>query len=435
MPKRRTTRVYWKGGRAYGDFRDLGGRLEALIPPEERVGGKRGRATTDPDVAAKLAANRVKELTEKRKNVALGIEEKKPAPALGVYAARHLILKKKKGEATDAWLSAMERHFKEACAFFGEERPLDRIDPEDLTAWVEHLRAKPGRRGQSMAEGTVRKHLNSVSNLYARAVSEKRKTGVATNPVADMFEKPTAETPEARYLAPEEAAILLESARTYRADAEQGAFQYMHPLLATLLLTGGRRSEVLGLMVDDVSLSLGKVYIRPNRFRRLKTKGSARTVPLHPQLRAILEEYFAEREQEGGLGTGLLFPAVVTEEQKKKAAAKGQTVPERMLVDLRKPLARIAERAGFTEPVLLHSLRHTYTAARIQTCDRGVPIAAYTVARELGHTSTVMIERVYGHLHDRAQAGGTEVVEYRIEHHRERLADRLEALTMAPARL
>ncbi len=246
-------------------------------------------------------------------------------------------------------------------------------------------------------------------------MSEQRTTGVTTNPVAAMFSKPTPRTTEAPYLEPEEAAILLESARTYKVDPEGGAFAYMYPLLATFLLTGGRRSEVLGLDVDDVSLSLRKVYIRPNKWRRLKTDGSTRTVPLWPQLRTILEAYFADREREGGLG-GLLFPAV-------REGGK-----EAMLVDPRKPLAKIAGRAGLNTPVLLHSLRHTYTAQRLQTCDRGRPVAIYTVARELGHRSTAMIEKRYGHLHDRAQAGGTEVVEFRVEHHGEKLRDRLEAL-------
>jgi integrase len=73
-------------------------------------------------------------------------------------------------------------------------------------------------------------------------------------------------------------------------------------------------------------------------------------------------------------------------------------------------------------------LRHTYTAARVQTLDRGAPVALYMVARELGHSSVEMIERVYGHLHDRAVLGGSEVVEFRTEQHQEALAERLEAL-------
>ena len=78
-----------------------------------------------------------------------------------------------------------------------------------------------------------------------------------------------------------------------------------------------------------------------------------------------------------------------------------------------------------------HQLRHTYAAARLQTCEKGRPVAPFTVARELGHSSTSMIEKRYGHLHDRAEADGTEVVEFRVEHHRDKVEDRLEALSTA----
>ena len=48
-----------------------------------------------------------------------------------------------------------------------------------------------------------------------------------------------------------------------------------------------------------------------------------------------------------------------------------------------------------------------------QTCDRGRPVALYTVARELGQKTTDMLEDRYAHLHDRTEEGGTEVVEFR----------------------
>ena len=97
-----------------------------------------------------------------------------------------------------------------------------------------------------------------------------------------------------------------------------------------------------------------------------------------------------------------------------------------MIRDVRKALAHITARAGFPEGhVRLHMLRHTYTAARIQTLDRGQPVALYTVARELGHRSPNMIEDRYGHLHDRTELGGKEVVEFRVDEHRAGLGDRL----------
>jgi integrase len=46
----------------------------------------------------------------------------------------------------------------------------------------------------------------------------------------------------------------------------------------------------------------------------------------------------------------------------------------------------------------LHAFRHSYTAARIQTTEHGMPISIWQVAVELGHKGTQMIEKRYGHL-------------------------------------
>jgi integrase len=252
--------------------------------------------------------------------------------------------------------------------------------------------------------------------MYSRALSDGY---VKRNPVSDMYSKPTEARTEADFLEAHEAALLLESARTHKARVEDGAFAWMYPLLATFLLTGGRKSEVLGLEVDDVSLRLGKVYFRPNQWRRLKTRGSKRSVPLWPQLEAILRDYLVQRERQGGVGS-LLFP--------------GRRSDERMVVDVRKALDRIALRAGFAKGhIRLQMLRHTYTAARIQTLDRGQPVALYTVARELGHRSQTMIEDRYGHLHDRAADGGAEDVSFRVEAHRKAIGGRLKDLHSAVA--
>jgi hypothetical protein len=63
----------------------------------------------------------------------------------------------------------------------------------------------------------------------------------------------------------------------------------------------------------------------------------------------------------------------------------------------------------------------------VQTTDHGAPVSTWTVAREVGHNSTDMIDRVYGHLgtvRHRAK-----VVEYRVAQHRKVLRGRLEALS------
>ena len=50
-------------------------------------------------------------------------------------------------------------------------------------------------------------------------------------------------------------------------------------------------------------------------------------------------------------------------------------------------------------------------------------MAAWTVAKELGHTGTAMIEKTYGHLGEVRHRA--DVVEYRVEQHAAKLGDRL----------
>lgn len=163
--------------------------------------------------------------------------------------------------------------------------------------------------------------------------------------------------------------------------AETGAHQSVP--MSSSMDTGARKSEVFGLEVDDVSFKYDRIFIRPNEWRDLKTRGSERDVPLWPQLREILSEYLLERERSGGLGT-LLFPSHRHEE-------------ERMLDNVDRLLDKVGKRAGIAKP-RLHAFRHSYTAARIQTLEHGAPVHIWQVARELGHQSTQQIESRYGHL-------------------------------------
>jgi integrase len=98
-----------------------------------------------------------------------------------------------------------------------------------------------------------------------------------------------------------------------------------------------------------------------------------------------------------------------------------------MLIDWRKTLDRIAERAGWMRgEVRSKAFRHTYCAARLQTLEGGSPVSPFTVSRELGHGSRAMVEEVYAHLGTMRHRA--EVVEHRIEQHAGALADRLAKL-------
>ncbi len=399
MPKRQKTRLYVRcqGGviRYYADFReftDVGGRREALI--------SRGasQATTDPVIAGALAAERLKELVARRQGrVLLGVDQ---VSSFAEFVAHHLVEKKRAERVTDAWIKRAEKKLASAIDFFGANRELTSISVRDVQAWVASLRARNGRRGQKLSGQTARHYLNALSNLYRRTASEGY-VPPGFNPVAAMMDKPTAKREEAKWLEVPDAALLLEAARLYRpAKRDDFLRDMLHPLLATFLLTGGRRADVLGLAVDDISFDRKRVTFRPHPWRRLKTPTSHRSVPLFPQLEEILRAYVY-----GGKTprvNGLLFKS-------RRGSADG------MVNDLRKALGTVAERAGF-EPgeITTKVFRHTYTATRLQTLDNGAPISPYTVARELGHGGMAMVNRVYGHLGTTRHRG--KVVEYRVNH-------------------
>ena len=56
--------------------------------------------------------------------------------------------------------------------------------------------------------------------------------------------------------------------------------------------------------------------------------------------------------------------------------------------------------------------RHTYITARLQTLDHGAPVSPWTVEREVGHSGTGMIERVYGHLGEVRHGAGVVGIAY-----------------------
>ena len=283
------SRIYWRerGGarRAYGDFRDyadVGGGREALVAQGENL------ATTDATTAQVLVARRLEHLDGIRRGRAIhGIAKQ---TTLAAFCREHLIAKAKAGRVTEGWVAADEHFLGRAVEHFGADRELSTITAADVRAWAEQLQTIPNGRGGTMSGGTVRHHLNALSNVFRRAQAEGAVVP-GYNPVDALLDKPRAARREAKWLEVHEAALLLEAARTYVAARVDRALPFAYPLLATFLLTGGRESEVLGLEVDDVSFDRKTVTFRPNAWRRLKTASSFRSVPLWPQLEEILRPY------------------------------------------------------------------------------------------------------------------------------------------------
>lgn len=402
-------RMYWRNGRAYGDFRsysDVGGEREALALPGAKWG------TTDPEVAEALFAARLGELNAKRKG-SVGIESRR-STTLARLIQHHLIMKAKAGRTSDSHMFDLESRLRSAVAFFGDGRDPQSIEPADVRAWAEDL-AKGGRR----KSGTIRHYLNALSGLYGRA-QEGLHVAPGYNPVAMLQEKPSGyRRSEAAFFEVADAALLLEAARVlgsqHRGSNETPG---LYPIVATMLLTGGRKSEVLGLDIDDVSFDRALVRFHPNAHRRLKTSTSVRDVPLWPQLHEILQEWMYAGDVPRT--EGLLFPG----------PGGG------MVGDLRKSLDAMGDACGFDPgEVRTRRFRHTYCSARLQTVQRivrpgsdpatdpnpyeYVEVSRFTVQKEMGHGGAQLVNRIYGHA--QRSPHRSEVVEYRVDKHKEEM--------------
>jgi integrase len=398
MKRKQNIPVYQReNGRYYGDlrgYRDVlngqTGRHMALVAPGEKV------ATRDRAVALKIASEMVLNLEAKRRNHALtGHLEQ---CTLGEFAGRYLVLKKRDGRVNDELLVWAERvALPRALSFFGAGRPLSQISVTDIRRWSEWLATQVGARRRSLSPQTVRHHLNLLSNLYRYAQQEAVVSGTF-NPVRQLVAKPIGTRHEARWLEVTEAGRLLEAAAECYGARASGADGVFFPMLATLLLTGARKAEALGLELNDVDLDRLIIRIRPNQWRTLKTRTSNRTVPIWPQLAEILGGYLKCRGADSSRSTALVFATM---------GVHGET----MITDFRKVLDRTARRAGLSESVTAKMFRHTYCAARLQTLDNGAPVSPFTVARELGHGGDSMVKAVYGHLGTVRHR--SDVVEYR----------------------
>lgn len=127
--------------------------------------------------------------------------------------------------------------------------------------------------------------------------------------------------------------------------------------LLAAVYSGARLSELQSLQWTDIDFTAEQIHIRGT-----KTQGSDRFVPLHPRLRDCL----TPRRVRGPLLAD--WPNV------------------------RRDLAVACRRAGV--PVVTpNDLRRTFASWLVQAGE-----TSYVVAQLLGHSSSVMVERVYGRL-------------------------------------
>lgn len=164
-------------------------------------------------------------------------------------------------------------------------------------------------------------------------------------------------------------------------------------VVIALARTGMRRGELLGLTVDAV-VQIGAGYWLRTPVGKLHTD---RYIPLHPQLKGLLDEWIADRP--GWQVTSLLL------------TDRGRPIPPTR-VDKAVQKAATAAGIGHVHP---HQLRHTLAT---QAINRGMSLEA--IAALLGHHDLSMT-MVYARIADRTVAeeyfAVTEKVEALYQHH------------------
>jgi integrase len=372
MPRqsKRAPGLYQRAGRWWGR---IGAERFPLVPAGERL------ATRDVKLAQLLYGQQIKRHAQRVENMnMLGYDPQDTV--LKTFVQWHLEKKaaSKKGY-TERYLESEEKRLEFWCRTLGD------VKMGDVTV-ASVQRGLDALRGRDLGEQTLAHYANSLSNCYRRAIAAGLLPPSA-NPVAalgDERPKPPADR-KPRWFESDEAALLLEAARRYEPTRPEMSANMALPIFATLLLAGLRREEALGLLVKDIDFKKEIVNVERNAFRRLKSRHAERTVPLAPQLSAILREYLARRRAMAiPHSESLLFPS---------ARIPGQ------MFDPRKALAGIAKLAGYdANRLTCHSLRHTFCAAALQTLDNGAAISPYTVQRWMGHGSVEVTLGIYGKL-------------------------------------
>ena len=157
---------------------------------------------------------------------------------------------------------------------------------------------------------------------------------------------------------------------------------FIHPMFAMAAYTGARRSEICRAMLDDFKFDDNLIIIR-ERKRRKDMASSTRKVPMHPELKRIMQAWFKEHPG----GQYAIAPPLGMPRRSAKQAYDALTREEahhhfkQTLGESKWKVVR-----GF------HVLRHSFGAI----CTRvGVPMTM--IAKWMGHTTDEMMQ-LYQHL-------------------------------------
>lgn len=259
------------------------------------------------------------------------------------------------------------------------------ISREHIEAYKTLLATRPGYRGRPLSKTTLGMRIGHLHTFFTRIIEWGYDDVPARIPVY-ASDRPRLDKPLPKFLDDAQAVAFMNAARNLPDPLDR-------LVVIALARTGMRRGELLGLTVDAV-VQIGAGYWLRTPVGKLHTD---RYIPLHPQLKGLLDEWIADRP--GWQVTSLLL------------TDRGRPIPPTR-VDKAVQKAATAAGIGHVHP---HQLRHTLAT---QAINRGMSLEA--IAALLGHHDLSMT-MVYARIADRTVAeeyfAVTEKVEALYQHH------------------
>src|SRR5215471_2545513 len=248
-----------------------------------------------------------------------------------------------------------------------------------IEAYKLYLAARPSARGGKLSKISLAEHLGTLRTCFER-LAEWDGDDIPTAVLVFDGDLPLRDEPLPRFLDDAAFTKLLQAAR---ADPDP----FTRLAVEFLARTGLRKGEFLDLTVDSV-VQIGAAYWLHVPLGKLRTD---RYIPLHPQLKDLLDDWLARRP------ASLRSPYLFTE--------YGRRVRQNR-VD--RAVAKTARAAGIGH-VSPHRLRHTLAT---QAINRGMSLEA--IAALLGHRSMRMT-LVYAKIANRTVADEYFAVSEKVE--------------------
>ena len=253
------------------------------------------------------------------------------------------------------------------------------VNREHVEAYKQQLADRPGYRGKPLTKTTLGMRMGHLATFFTRILEWGYDDAPARVPVY-RSDRPRLDKPLPKFLDDAQAAAFMTAARNLPDPLDR-------LILTTLARTGMRRGELLGLTVDAV-VQIGTGYWLRTPVGKLHTD---RYIPLHPQLKDLLDEWITARPD--WQASSLLL------------TERGRPIPPTR-VDKAVQKAATAAGIGHVHP---HQLRHTLAT---QAINRGMSLEA--IAALLGHHDLSMT-MVYARIADRTVADEYFAVTKKVE--------------------